>query len=56
MRTVTRDELRDLTLADGAIVVEAQPAAAYDAEHIPGAVNVPGELTPVWEVLAGRIQ
>ncbi len=45
MRTVTRDELRALSEAGSAVVVEALPAEAYEVEHIPGAVNVPGDLT-----------
>jgi rhodanese-related sulfurtransferase len=45
MRTVSRDELRVLWEADSAVVVEALSAEAYEAEHIPGAVNVPSALT-----------
>jgi rhodanese-related sulfurtransferase len=41
---VSRDELQAL-IASGAVVVEALSADAYEAEHIPGAVNVPGDLT-----------
>ncbi len=46
MQTVSRDELRALLDAGSLALVEALPVRAYDAEHIPGAVNVPGELTP----------
>jgi rhodanese-related sulfurtransferase len=42
--TVTRDELRALLSSGSATVVEALPADAYEAEHLPGAVNVPGDL------------
>jgi rhodanese-related sulfurtransferase len=45
MRRVTLDELRALLDADAVTLVEALPATAYDAEHIPGAVNVPDELS-----------
>ena len=45
MRTVTRDELVRHLESGAATVVEALPAEAYEAEHIPGAVNVPGDLT-----------
>jgi rhodanese-related sulfurtransferase len=52
MRTVTREELRSLLDIDAAVLVEALSVEAYEAEHIPGAVNVPGVLTPD---LAGAI-
>jgi rhodanese-related sulfurtransferase len=45
MNRITRDELRALLDAGSLTLVEALPAAAYDAEHIPGAVNLPGEVT-----------
>jgi rhodanese-related sulfurtransferase len=45
MRSVTRDEVRALVESGTATVVEALSTAAYEAEHIPGAVNVPGDLT-----------
>jgi rhodanese-related sulfurtransferase len=45
MNRITRDELRTLLDAAQVTLVEALPAAAYTAEHIPGAVNVSGELT-----------
>jgi rhodanese-related sulfurtransferase len=45
MRSATRDEVRALLESGTAIVVEALPAEAYEAEHIPGAVNVPGDLS-----------
>ncbi|ASR55732.1 rhodanese-like domain-containing protein [Cellulomonas sp. PSBB021] len=44
--TVTRDELVQLLEDDAAVLVEALPAAHYDREHLPSAMNVPGELTP----------
>ncbi len=45
MQIINRDEL--LALLDGGdrVLVEALPRLHYDAEHLPGAVNVPGELT-----------
>jgi rhodanese-related sulfurtransferase len=45
MQRISGDAL--LTLLDtGAVtVVEALPAAHYEADHLPGAVNLPGELT-----------
>ncbi len=45
MRTVGRDELRALLDNGSVVLVEALSEAAFAAEHIPGAVNVPGELT-----------
>lgn len=45
MNRITRDELRGLLDAGSLTLVEALHTAAYDAEHIPGAVNLPGELT-----------
>lgn len=45
MRSVNRDEVRALVESGTAIVVEALPVEAYEAEHIPGAVNVPGDVT-----------
>ncbi|MEV6600048.1 rhodanese-like domain-containing protein [Actinoplanes sp. NPDC051346] len=52
MKRVARDELRALLDGGTATLVEALPAAAYGAEHLPGAVNVPGELT---DDLAARL-
>jgi rhodanese-related sulfurtransferase len=45
MNRITRDDLCTLLDAGSVVLVEALSAAAYDAEHIPGAVNVPGDLT-----------
>lgn len=45
MDRISRDELRTLLDAGAVTLVEALSAAAYEAEHIPGAVNVPGGLT-----------
>jgi rhodanese-related sulfurtransferase len=42
---VSRDELRRLLDAGSLTLVEALPAAAYEAEHIPGAVNMSAALT-----------
>ena len=46
MVRVSRDELRGLLDAGAVTLVEALSREAYDAEHIPGAVNVPSALTP----------
>ena len=46
MLTVTRDELVALLAEGSATLVEALSAEAFAAEHLPEAVNVPGELTP----------
>ncbi len=35
-----RDEVRKL-VADGAQLVEVLPADEYEAEHLPGAINIP---------------
>lgn len=45
MNHITRDELLALLDRDTVTLVEALSVAAYQAEHLPGAVNVPGELT-----------
>jgi rhodanese-related sulfurtransferase len=45
MKHIIRDDLRRLLDAGTLTLVEALPAAAYQAEHIPGAVNVPADLT-----------
>jgi rhodanese-related sulfurtransferase len=42
---INRDQLRVLLDADAVTLVEALPEAHYDAEHLPGAVNLPGDLT-----------
>jgi rhodanese-related sulfurtransferase len=41
MNQIRRDELRALLDARDVVLVEALPAPHYEAEHIPGAVNVP---------------
>ncbi|MGX6744001.1 rhodanese-like domain-containing protein [Streptomyces peucetius] len=45
MDRITREDLRALLERGAVTLVEALSAAAYGAEHIPGAVNVPGEVT-----------
>lgn len=40
MRTIARDELQRL-LTTGAQLVEVLPAAEYEEEHLPGALNIP---------------
>jgi rhodanese-related sulfurtransferase len=41
MNQISRDELRRLLDAGAVVLVEALPAPHFEAEHIPGAVNVP---------------
>jgi len=45
MNRITRDELRTLLDGGSVTLVEALSTVAYDAEHLPGAVNVPDDLT-----------
>lgn len=45
MDTIGRDDLRALLDTGQVTLIEALPAAHYDAGHLPGAGNVPGELT-----------
>ncbi|NUU15824.1 rhodanese-like domain-containing protein [Cellulomonas humilata] len=42
---ITREELVRAMREGTITLLEALPAAHYAAEHLPGAVNVPGELT-----------
>ncbi len=37
---IHRDEVRSL-IANGAQLVEVLPTAEYEAEHLPGAINIP---------------
>jgi rhodanese-related sulfurtransferase len=46
VQQITRDDLRALLDAGTVALVEALPVPQYDAEHLPGAVNLPGDLTP----------
>ena len=39
-REIDRDEVRDL-VAKGAHLVEVLPREEYEAEHLPGAINIP---------------
>jgi rhodanese-related sulfurtransferase len=43
---ITREELVRVISEGTVTVLEAMPAAHYAAEHLPGAINVLGELTP----------
>lgn len=45
MQRISHDELRALLDADAVTLVEAPPEPHYRAEHLPGAVNLPGDLT-----------
>lgn len=42
---ITREELLSAMSKGTITLIEALPAAHYDAEHLPGAINVPAELT-----------
>lgn len=37
---IQRDEVRQ-RVTDGAYLVDVLPAAEYEAEHLPGAINIP---------------
>lgn len=39
-RNIDRDDVQKM-LADGAQLVEVLPAKEYEAEHLPGAINIP---------------
>ena len=45
MQPISRDDLLALLDTGPVALVEALPEAHYAAEHLPGAVNLPGELT-----------
>jgi rhodanese-related sulfurtransferase len=45
MQRISRDDLRVLLDTGSVILVEALPTPHYTAEHLPGAVNLPGDLT-----------
>lgn len=49
--TITRTELAEAIAAKGVVVLEALPTTYFEAEHLPGALNVPlddlDELAPV---------
>ncbi|KQR17279.1 rhodanese-like domain-containing protein [Cellulomonas sp. Leaf334] len=42
---ISREDLLRAMSADTITLLEALPAAHYAAEHLPGALNVPGDLT-----------
>jgi rhodanese-related sulfurtransferase len=42
---ISREELQVLLDGGTVTLVEALPEPQYDAEHLPGAVNLPGDLT-----------
>lgn len=42
---ISREELVHAISAGTITLLEALPAAHYAAEHLPGAINIPGELT-----------
>jgi rhodanese-related sulfurtransferase len=46
MDRITREDLRTLLKGRAMRLVEALPREAFDVEHIPGALNLPGPLTP----------
>ena len=41
MNRISRDELRALLDTGDVVLIEALPAPHFEAEHIPGAVNLP---------------
>jgi rhodanese-related sulfurtransferase len=45
MNRITREELRVLLDRQAVILIEALSSAAYEAGHLPGAINVPGDLS-----------
>ena len=45
MNTISRNQLRALLDTGHLTLIEALPAANYPAEHLPGARNLPGDLT-----------
>lgn len=45
MQRIGRDDLRALVDAGTVTLSEALPEPHYDAEHLPGAVNLSGELS-----------
>ena len=45
MDRIGLDELRIVHAAGSVILIEALSEAAYEAEHLPGALNAPGVLT-----------
>jgi rhodanese-related sulfurtransferase len=45
VHSISRDDLRALLAADAVTLIEALPEPHYRAEHLPGAVNLPGDLT-----------
>jgi rhodanese-related sulfurtransferase len=42
--TITRDELLAALEQPGTVLIEALAAEQYEAEHLPGALNLPGDL------------
>jgi rhodanese-related sulfurtransferase len=45
VQRISRDNLRALLDAGSVTLIEALPEPHYAAEHVPGAVNLPGDLT-----------
>ncbi|MDI6102732.1 rhodanese-like domain-containing protein [Actinoplanes sp. NEAU-A12] len=45
VRQIDRDDLGALLDAGAVTLVEASPVPHHDAEHLPGAANLPGELS-----------
>ncbi len=45
LTTIDRAELVSALATDSLTLVEALPEAHFRSEHLPGAVNLPGELT-----------
>lgn len=45
MQRISRDDLRVLLDTGSVSLVEALPEPQYAADHLPGSVNLPGDLT-----------
>ena len=45
MQRISRDDLRAMLDTGSVTLVEALPVPHYTADHLPGAVNLPGDLT-----------
>jgi rhodanese-related sulfurtransferase len=45
VRQISRDDLRQLLDTETVVLIEALPEPQFDAEHLPCAVNLPGDLT-----------
>ena len=46
MKHISQEQLQQLVERDAVTLIEALPEMHYEAEHLPGAVNLPGPLSP----------